>query len=300
MVRVLVMLLMSGAIVLRLLVLSVKPGADDAPAEDPGAEPEQEPGPEVEPGAEPEMAPVTEASEGLPDNARQRAPWLVRVGIALAPMAGPLGLALAVLGFLARNQDWELPIIGPVIGDWPLAVLLLSIAVWAVWLLWQVPRGQAAAWRRSAELKEREIFDIENSSRATLGQILSGVAVLAGLIFAWQQLGNTSQTLFVSQEGQITDRFSRAVGQLGDEDLTIRLGGIYALERIARDSERDHETVMEILAAFARQRSATESVAAGEEAGIGTPAVTEGAGALTSVRDIPLDLDVVLKVISRQ
>lgn len=176
-----------------------------------------------------------------------------------------------------------------------------------------MPRWQAAAWRQSKELKEREIFDIENSSRATLGQILSGVAVLAGLIFAWQQLGNTSQTLFVSQEGQITDRFTRAVDQLGHEELTIRLGGIYALERIARDSERDHETVMEILAAFARQRSAAEQAAlaiesAANVAGPGTPApvlepmrvLATTPPSLISTRAIPLDLDAVLKVISRR
>lgn len=35
--------------------------------------------------------------------------------------------------------------------------------------------------------------------------------------------------------------------------LEIRLGGIYALERIARDSARDHWPVMEILTAFVRE-----------------------------------------------
>ncbi len=32
----------------------------------------------------------------------------------------------------------------------------------------------------------------------------------------------------------------------------MRLGGIYALERIARDSTRDHPTVMEVLSAYIR------------------------------------------------
>jgi uncharacterized protein YjbI with pentapeptide repeats len=242
-----------------------------------------------------EEADAEGSAEPLPDNARQRAPWLVRLGIASAPLIGFLLFAIALIGFIAASSGQELPIVGPVTGEWPLGVLLLGIAVWAVWLLWQVPRWQAASWRRSMELKEREIFDIENSARSTLGQILSGVAVLAGLIFAWQQLGNTSQNLFVSQEGQITDRFSRAVGQLGDEDLTIRLGGIYALERIARDSERDHETVMEILAAFARGRAPIET----EEGSPGPNATSEPA-LLTSLREIPLDVDVVLKVISRR
>lgn len=81
---------------------------------------------------------------------------------------------------------------------------------------------------------------------------MSGVAVLTGLLFAWQQLDNTSENLQVSQQGQITDRFSRAVEQLGSTDPTIRIGGIYALDRIARDSERDHRPAMEVLAAFIR------------------------------------------------
>jgi hypothetical protein len=44
----------------------------------------------------------------------------------------------------------------------------------------------------------------------------------------------------VSQEGRITDRFTRAVDQLGSDDLTVRLGGICALERIAGDCPRDY------------------------------------------------------------
>jgi uncharacterized protein YjbI with pentapeptide repeats len=35
----------------------------------------------------------------------------------------------------------------------------------------------------------------------------------------------------------------------------VRLGGIYALERLAVDSERDHSTVVEVLSALTRERS---------------------------------------------
>ena len=41
----------------------------------------------------------------------------------------------------------------------------------------------------------------------------------------------------------------------GEKQLEIRLGGIYALERIARDSERDHWPVMEILTAYVREHA---------------------------------------------
>jgi uncharacterized protein YjbI with pentapeptide repeats len=35
----------------------------------------------------------------------------------------------------------------------------------------------------------------------------------------------------------------------------VRIGGIYALERVARDSARDHPTVIEVLTAFIREHS---------------------------------------------
>ena len=46
-----------------------------------------------------------------------------------------------------------------------------------------------------------------------------------------------------------------AIDLLGSEKLEIRIGGIYALERSARDSLRDHPTIMEVLTAFVREHS---------------------------------------------
>ena len=53
----------------------------------------------------------------------------------------------------------------------------------------------------------------------------------------------------------MTDRYTKAIEQLGSDKLDVRIGGIYALERIARDSPRDHPTVMEVLSAFIRDHS---------------------------------------------
>ncbi len=55
-----------------------------------------------------------------------------------------------------------------------------------------------------------------------------------------------------------TSKKTLAINQLGEtgpEKLAIRLGGIYALERIARDSERDHWPIMEILTAYVREHA---------------------------------------------
>ena len=63
------------------------------------------------------------------------------------------------------------------------------------------------------------------------------------------------QTLEAARQGQLTDRYTKAVRQLGSSNLNVRLGGIYALEGVARDSETDHPIVMEMLTAFIRERS---------------------------------------------
>lgn len=74
-----------------------------------------------------------------------------------------------------------------------------------------------------------------------------------------EQLQHSIETireqLRVTEQGQITDRFTKAVDQLGSEHLDIRVGGIYALERIARDSPNDRATIEEVLTAFVRSHT---------------------------------------------
>jgi uncharacterized protein YjbI with pentapeptide repeats len=81
------------------------------------------------------------------------------------------------------------------------------------------------------------------------------VAFGAGL-FAAGALIYTARNFALARQGQVTDRYTKAIEQLGSsKELDVRIGGIYALERIARDSRRDHPTIMEVLAAFIRDHS---------------------------------------------
>jgi hypothetical protein len=131
----------------------------------------------------------------------------------------------------------------------PLLASLLFVVV--VLLLWKIPAWQVA---RSKELTDEKRFDRENEARKTLAQIVGGLFVLTGLYFSYK-------TLDLSREGQITDRFTKAIEQLGASDaagqpkLEVRLGGIYALERIARDSERDYWVIINLLTTYVREHS---------------------------------------------
>jgi uncharacterized protein YjbI with pentapeptide repeats len=60
------------------------------------------------------------------------------------------------------------------------------------------------------------------------------------------------EQLAIAQQGQITERYTHAIDQLGHAELDVRLGGIYALERIARDSLYDKLTIGEVLTAYIR------------------------------------------------
>jgi len=104
---------------------------------------------------------------------------------------------------------------------------------------------------------------------ATIAQIFGGIAVAIGIYIGWGNLKvalatlESNQTkardeLKLAQEGQITERFTRAIEQLGNEKLEIRLGGIYALERIANESEKDYWPIKKILAAYIRDKSPRE------------------------------------------
>ncbi|SNT55569.1 hypothetical protein SAMN05216276_10625 [Streptosporangium subroseum] len=89
------------------------------------------------------------------------------------------------------------------------------------------------------------------------------LAIATGLI-ALVAVYYTARNADTARQGHITDRYTKAIEQLGSDKLDIRLGGIYALERIARDSARDHPTVMEVLAAFVREHSQDSEI---DEAG---------------------------------
>ena len=62
------------------------------------------------------------------------------------------------------------------------------------------------------------------------------------------------QTLAEKQR-RITESFAKATEQLGSDKIEARLGGIYTLERISKESPDDYWTVMEILTALVRVRA---------------------------------------------
>jgi hypothetical protein len=148
-----------------------------------------------------------------------------------------------------RESRWALPAAAAAL------TVIVLLGLWAVWVVvprWTVPdtseadlRDVPAEARWQAQDSRRKL---RNDARTTLLQGLGGIALLVGAAAAFRQVG-------VAREGQVTERFTRAIDHLGHESLDVRLGGIYALERITRDSEQDRSTIAEVLTAFVRGRA---------------------------------------------
>ncbi|WP_432171807.1 pentapeptide repeat-containing protein [Streptomyces sp. 1222.5] len=104
---------------------------------------------------------------------------------------------------------------------------------------------------------------------ALMAASLPGIAALCALLFTWMQVGQASKELRISEHGEITGRFNAAIGNLASQSLDVRLGGIYALQRIMQDSVRDQSTVVSVLAAFAQRHagSSTKSLKEPDAAG---------------------------------
>ncbi|MBN1092811.1 pentapeptide repeat-containing protein [Blastococcus sp. TML/M2B] len=121
--------------------------------------------------------------------------------------------------------------------------LVVMVAVVAV--IWVLP----AVLTRHPHLNEpAERHQAIADTRTGLVAMLVALGAAGGLAY-------TARTYRLSREGQITDRYSKAVEQLGSDKLEVRLGGIYALERLMHDSPTDQPTIMEALTAYVRHHA---------------------------------------------
>ncbi|MEV0389428.1 pentapeptide repeat-containing protein [Nonomuraea sp. NPDC050643] len=156
----------------------------------------------------------------------------------------------------------------------------------------------------SAFTTAAEAVRAQHEARGLLLQGLAGLAVLIGAYAAWRQfhvsreqlqlnLRATTEQLLIAQQAQITERFTRAVDQLGSEQLVVRIGGIHALARIARDSPGDSGVIAEILCSYVRQYAP----ACTHDEALGTPTLETEIPHL--IKRVP-DVQAVLTVLSQR
>jgi Pentapeptide repeats (8 copies) len=181
----------------------------------------------------------------------------------------------------------------PIAKSLTLAVLLVTaslvvlVTARSALRLSQYPVRQAADLRRqlatvddlAVEKRvqlETALLQYETDNRikiwTTIVQAAGGAALLVGLLFTARNLRATQDKLDIDRQGQLTNRFIQATGQLGAElkegqpNVEVRLGGIYALNRISNDWPKDYWPIVDVLTAYVRHNARwSSSSVAGQE-----------------------------------
>lgn len=173
------------------------------------------------------------------------------------------------------------------------------------------PVSEVGTWVVSkspiALLSQNYLAVQQDSSRSTKEKFDTSIEVSKSLVSGVGTIATISGGLFIfwnirlTQTRLITERFSKAVEQLANDKLEIRLGGIYSLERLAQDSSHDHRTIMDVLTSFVREKSPVQvkekKYGFVEEAlaGLNNPAKPK-----SSSSEISTDVQAVLDVIRRR
>src|SRR6266568_8273101 len=101
------------------------------------------------------------------------------------------------------------------------------------------------------------------STWVALSEILRNAALtlaaVVGALLAWRQLSpaalqarSANAQAELARRAHVTELFNRAVGQLRDPKLEIRLAAIYVLREVARDFPDLSNPIFELLQAYLR------------------------------------------------
>ncbi|NUB42915.1 pentapeptide repeat-containing protein [Fertoebacter nigrum] len=219
------------------------------------------------------MVATTDAGEWLmlplPLTVQQGWVLLIALGVGLASLL--VFLVLAEKREERRSvDDWSLNALNTfAIVLAPIWMMLLGMVLYGIW---RISLGFETALRGD---------DLRWHVLAFVG-LVTALGALVSAPLALIRVYTTERQTRTAEQGHMTDRISKAVEQLGQEktvkepgkdadgkDITVertqpnievRIGGLYALERIAQDSMtydkgRDHIRVMEIICAYVRENA---------------------------------------------
>ena len=126
-----------------------------------------------------------------------------------------------------------------------LALLLLAVGLWVTWWQWE--------WLRSGGPETASNGETLRNAGLMLGGVIALIFALWRGWVAEQQKATAQRQVDIAQQSLLNERYERGAEMLGSPVQSVRLGGIYALRRLAKEHpEQHHLQVMELLCAFVR------------------------------------------------
>jgi uncharacterized protein YjbI with pentapeptide repeats len=189
-----------------------------------------------------------------------------------------------------KNADWcHIVEKSP---PWFLVSGLASLPLLFVTWLWRETHKRKGEKQKDKDLEQRNIDLQQKDKDLTQRQ--------AEIKQKDKDLLQRQEEIDLAREGQVTGRYMKAI-----ENMAVRLGAVYALERTMKDSPKDHWMVLETLAAFVRHRCPLpkEEESGGESYGKTTSEanVEDMSRASRFIKDKPdLDVQAALTAIGRR
>lgn len=133
------------------------------------------------------------------------------------------------------------------------------------------------------------------ANRMMLVNLLGGLAVAGTIYFTYRNFKITQENLRaseanvrVTQDRSITDTFAKSIELLGNTDMSVRLGGIHSLARIAKGSETDYFPVMQVLTGFLRNKYRAPA------------ALTSGSATSPGFSSCPVEVQAILTIVGER
>ncbi|MCZ8119706.1 MAG: pentapeptide repeat-containing protein [Microcystis sp. LE18-22.4A] len=122
-----------------------------------------------------------------------------------------------------------------------------KLLIFPFWLFQQIP-GLFAREDKDSRTFAIDVVKTIISALGLIATLLAGIGLIVNYF-------NSQAERQLTQQRLITERFSKAVEQIGSGKEEVVIGGIYSLERIAKDSPKDQWTIMEVLTSYIRKNS---------------------------------------------
>ncbi|MDP4510340.1 pentapeptide repeat-containing protein [Nonomuraea turcica] len=90
--------------------------------------------------------------------------------------------------------------------------------------------------------------------RGNMLAIATGLAALVAVLYTARNANTARRTFQLGERGHVTDRYGKAVEQLGSTQAPVRLGGLYALDQLGQDnpSAALRQTIVDVICAYLR------------------------------------------------
>ncbi|MEV3985313.1 pentapeptide repeat-containing protein [Nonomuraea sp. NPDC049758] len=128
------------------------------------------------------------------------------------------------------------------------AALLVGAAAWGVsaWLLQDLDKLPTLAERVSARI------EAARTALAAAAGVGAAVTLLLAMRRQRHQELATAHTTHDAAERRVTELYTKAAEQLGNDQAPVRLAGLYALERLAQDTPALRQTIAEVICSYLR------------------------------------------------